>query len=211
MPSFSFGLSVSDMMSKNIKDSLCDRKESFSPFIKRLKQLYANMDQAYRKAANYYAFTCKGCEDNCCQTRFYHHAVAEYVYLMEGFHALGEKQQSEIKKRALTACKKQHEADEKQIAIHVMCPLNIDGLCVLYEYRPMICRLHGIPHELQKPGQGIICGPGCGLFATQCQGKPYFKFDRTPFYVEMANLEQDLRQYIDISGKFKMTIARMLF
>ena len=74
----------------------------------------------------------------------------------------------------------------------------------------MICRLHGIPHQLQKPGQGIMYSPGCEAFTKQCEAKEYIKFDRTPFYVEMAKHERELREAVGFAQKFKMTVAEML-
>jgi hypothetical protein len=74
----------------------------------------------------------------------------------------------------------------------------------------MICRLHGIPHELRKPGQNAIRGPGCGMFAAQCSDQRYRKFDRTPFYFRMAKLESELKQAVGLSGKIKMTIAEII-
>ena len=91
-----------------------------------------------------------------------------------------------------------------------MCPLNRNGLCLLYAYRPMICRLHGIPHQVQRPGLSVLNAPGCDIFAEQCQEKENFKFDRTPFYIEMAELERGLKQAVGITHKIKMTVAQMI-
>ena len=74
----------------------------------------------------------------------------------------------------------------------------------------MICRMHGIPHELQKPGQNVIQGPGCSTFDERCADKGYFKFDRTPIYVALANLENEFKQTVGIEGKIKMTVAEMI-
>ena len=74
----------------------------------------------------------------------------------------------------------------------------------------MICRLHGIPHELQRPGQGILTSPGCGTFALKCPGKKRFKFDRTPFYMQMAALEKEVKQATGVTQKIKMTVAQMI-
>jgi len=49
----------------------------YAAFIDRLKQIYTAMDRAYDRAADPYGFTCDGCADNCCRTRFYHHTVIE--------------------------------------------------------------------------------------------------------------------------------------
>ena len=168
------------------------------------------MDQKYQEAAEYYGFNCKGCEDNCCLTRFYHYTLIEYLYIKEGFHCLENKKQVEVKQRSLAVCRKTDEADKKGRPVQQMCPVNFGSLCVLYPYRPMICRLHGIPHELQRPDQGILNSPGCGTFALKCHGKKRFKFDRTPFYMQMAALEKEMKQAVGVTQKIKMTVAQMI-
>jgi hypothetical protein len=74
----------------------------------------------------------------------------------------------------------------------------------------MICRLHGIPHELKKPGQKTIYAPGCETFDHRCGHIGYFEFDRTPFYRELARLEQEVKQALGITAKFKMSVAEMI-
>jgi len=180
------------------------------PFLDRLKIIYASMDQKYQEAADYYGFECTGCEDNCCLTRFYHYTLIEYLCIKEGFHCLENRKQVEVKQRSLAVCRKTDEADKKGRPVQQMCPVNFGSLCVLYPYRPMICRLHGIPHELQRPDQGILNSPGCGTFALKCHGKKRFKFDRTPFYMQMAALEKEMKQAVGMTQKIKMTVAQMI-
>jgi len=91
-----------------------------------------------------------------------------------------------------------------------MCPLNRDGLCVLYAYRPMICRLHGLPHELKKSDQTVLYGSGCPTFDRKCGDKTYLRFDRTSFYVEVAQIEQEFRLHLGTSQKIRMTVAEMI-
>ena len=74
----------------------------------------------------------------------------------------------------------------------------------------MICRLHGIPHELTKPGRETFYGPGCGTFTRDFSQKDYFTFDRTPFYFRLAELEKVFKIKAGISESVKMTIARMV-
>ena len=107
-------------------------------------------------------------------------------------------------------CRQMETADQKGAAMKTMCPLNEAGLCFLYAHRPMICRLHGIPHEFQKPGQGVVYGAGCEAFTQQCQDHGYVPFDRTAFYVKMAGLEKELKSALGITQKIKMTIAEMI-
>ena len=179
-------------------------------FLKRLGAIYCSMDLKYSKVAAYYGFNCTGCEDNCCLTRFYHYTVLEYLYLLEGFNHLDTEKQIKIKARALKVRQKSIAADKKGTRFRQMCPLNTDGRCILYSWRPMICRLHGIPHEIHKPGYDIIHVPGCEVFSKQLGTTDYHRFDRTPFYIKLASLERDLKQAAGITTKIKMMIADML-
>jgi Fe-S-cluster containining protein len=182
----------------------------YAPFLDRLSTLYAAMDRKYREAADYYGFQCKGCEDNCCFTRFYHYTLLEYLYIKTGYHLLDTERQAQAQHSALDVCRKTREADKKAEPVRLMCPVNIDGLCLIYAHRPMICRLHGIPHELASPGQGVMKASGCVTFARTCPVDRYYKFDRTPFYAEMAALEKELRQSAGGIHKIKKTVAEII-
>ncbi|MDM8524217.1 hypothetical protein QUF80_12675 [Desulfococcaceae bacterium HSG8] len=192
-----------------MKKTVSQRKAHL-PISDKLKALYAVMDQKYQEAAEYYSFHCRGCEDNCCLTRFYHHTFLEYIYLLNGFDKLDPGKQAEVKQRASEVCRKTAQANEKGTTVRIMCPLNSDGLCILYHQRPMICRLHGISHEFRKPGGDAVYGPGCEAFTKQAEGRDYFKFDRTPLYIEMSRLEAELKETLGIDRKLKMTVAEML-
>ena len=185
-------------------------QNTYGPFLYRLKKIYAAMDRKYKEAADYYGFECTGCEDNCCLTRFYHYTLIEYLYIKEGFQCIENEKQAEVKQRSLVVCRKTDESDQNGKPVRLMCPLNVENLCSLYAYRPMICRLHGIPHEFQRPGQGILKSPGCGSFAVKYHDMKYVKFDRTPFYMQMAALEKEIRQAAGMTQKIKMTAAQMI-
>jgi hypothetical protein len=181
-----------------------------TPLLDRLDTLYKAMDRKYQEAADHYGLQCNGCDDNCCYTRFYHYTLLEYLYIRKGYHLLERERQTQITRSALDVCRKTEVADKKGRAVRLMCPVNVAGLCVLYAYRPMICRLHGIPHELTIPGRGVSKASGCGDFIRICSGKPYYKFDRTPFYARMAALEKELRKKVRGMHKIKMTVAEMI-
>ncbi|MFC1856498.1 hypothetical protein ACFL9U_00540 [Thermodesulfobacteriota bacterium] len=185
-------------------------RDIYLPFLRRLKSLYAIMDQQYRELADSYGFVCRGCEDNCCLTRFYHHTFLEYYYLFEGYCSLATDKRSAFTERARKVCRQMEAANQNEEVMKAMCPLNEAGLCFLYAHRPMICRLHGIPHEFQKPGQRVVSGAGCEAFTHQCQEYGYIPFDRTPFYMEMAGLEKELKRVLGTTQKIKMTIAEMI-
>ncbi|MBU1712762.1 MAG: hypothetical protein KKD47_06615 [Proteobacteria bacterium] len=186
------------------------QKEKCAPFLDRLAGIYTKMDGKYNEAANYYGFSCGGCEENCCFTRFYHHTFAEYLYILEGIETLAHGNQAEIRKKALLVCRQTAELERSGLPVRLLCPLNYEGLCALYSYRPMICRLHGIPHELIIPGREKVLSPGCGEFMSRCGEKEYVNFDRTPFYAEMAGLEKEFKAAFGISERIKLTVARML-
>jgi hypothetical protein len=182
----------------------------YRPLLQQLAKLFDSMDDAYTVAADRYGFFCKGCADNCCLTRFYHHTLLEYLSLMEGFYRLDEEMQLHLRHRAEAICRQYEKGDAGGFAVRSMCPLNVEGMCCLYRHRPMICRLHGIPHELRKPDSSVAYGPGCEAFDNHCGKKRRVSFDRTPYYMKMAGLERDLKQALDVSGKIKMTVAEMV-
>lgn len=183
--------------------------ENIAPFLEQLKKIYDKMDSAYNKASAHYGFECNGCKDNCCLTRFFHHTFLEYEYVKKGYFLLEPEIRADVKKTALAVCRKTSELQRENRDIRLMCPLNYKDLCLIYEYRPMICRLHGIAHELHRP-QNIVHSPGCEAFTDHTKGMDYYKFDRTPFYIEMAGLENELKKTAGINKKIKMTIAEMI-
>jgi Fe-S-cluster containining protein len=176
---------------------------AYAPYLDSLAAIFRKMDECYDETAGKYGFVCTGCTDSCCQTRFYHHTLIEYFYLKRGLESLNSKDRMLIHSRA-------REVNHAASAPGVMCPLNETGRCRLYAYRPMICRLHGVPHELKHPIRGKAKGPGCHEFIIQCGGKSYIPFDRTPLYRELADLEKSFRQATGLSAKMKMTISEML-
>ncbi|EMS78592.1 YkgJ family cysteine cluster protein [Desulfotignum phosphitoxidans] len=173
-----------------------------------LIQLYENMDRSYDRVADRYNFHCDGCSDNCCTSLFFHHTFIEKAYLIQGFLQMTSTLRKEIQDKAADYVRQTFAHDKAGQPLKLMCPLNHKGRCTLYIYRPMICRLHGLPHELHPPGRRVIRGPGCdaGQFAT----RDYIPFDRTPFYTQMAALEQQFKKQQNRTGRIRETIAQML-
>ncbi len=174
------------------------------------KQLFKEMDLAYERSALQLGFECKGCQDNCCRTRFDHHTLLEYLYLRSGLAALPAERRNRISDRAAEVCRKTASVKYRNSEIRIMCPLNQEGRCLLYAQRPMICRLHGVPHSLRRPDGQIQEGPGCDDFYTQSKAHDSQGLDRTPLYIAMAGLERRLRQQLGFYGKIKMTVAEMI-
>jgi len=174
--------------------------------MEHLARIFAAMDADYERAALAHGFVCRGCDDNCCRTRFYHHTLVEYLYLRQGLKALAAAERDRLTVRAA-----QVAADQAAVpAEPLMCPLNAQGRCLLYAHRPMICRLHGIPHLLRRPDGRRQEGPGCGDFDRQCGASAQPLLDRTPLYSALAELERELRRRLGFGDKIRMTIAQMV-
>ncbi len=167
------------------------------------------MDKAFDKAASHYGFKCNGCKDNCCQSYFYHHTFVEKDYLLSKAGKLEADIKLSLTKNAgiylNIISSKTHTTKEKPL-----CPLNKDDKCILYKARPMICRLHGIPHHLSIPGREAIKNPGCNAGNPLFNSTDYLAFDRIPFYKEMAGIEKEYKNSISKTEKIKQTIAHML-
>lgn len=173
-----------------------------------LADLYKEMDAAWDKTAQAHEFQCNGCEDNCCKSLFFHHTHIEKDYLLYGFSQLASDQQQVVKKLAQEYYEQTFvQADEAE-SKKLFCPVNEDGKCLLYDYRPMICRLHGVPHELIRPNAFPLRGPGCeaGNFGSD----PQPLLNRTPFYQQLAQIEMEYKTTTGKTTRLKESIAQIL-
>jgi len=195
---------------KHIFESIRQHGGGPSPWLDKLTVVFKAMDAGYEQAAGQYGFVCRGCEENCCRSRFYHHTLLEYMAIYTGYSCLAAEERQQAVARASAYCRQQAEADAKGVAARAWCPLNAEGRCMVYELRPMICRLHGIPHELHLPGGKTIQGPGCDDCMAHHATEKHITLDRTSFYREMSVLEKAFRAALGTNGKFKMTIAEMI-
>lgn len=176
----------------------------------RLEKVYAEMDRSFKSAADCYSFECNGCTESCCRTLFYHHTLIEFLYFAAGFRSLERGVQIILAARAEAFGRAMRATGENRSSPRHMCPVNEAGRCRLYAFRPMICRLHGIPSDLNRPDGTRLQAPGCAAFAERCGHLPPVAFDRTPFYRELAAIERDVRRDVPPAGKIKMTVAEMI-
>jgi Fe-S-cluster containining protein len=190
------------------------KKEELRPFLEKLEKLFLSMIEKYDEAASYYGFHCHGCDDNCCMTLFHHHTYAEFFYLKEGMETLSSEIKRQVYHRAEEICRQNKQADKKTDSERTMCPANIDGKCVVYHHRPMICRLHGIPSQWSFPAKSgvnrTVVSSGCEEFGRQCKKKEYYQFDRTSFYKQVARLENQLKEHFGLDQKIKKTVAEII-
>ncbi|NOX21240.1 MAG: hypothetical protein GXO99_08315 [Nitrospirae bacterium] len=180
-----------------------------SDYLERLGRLYKKVDHAYSEIAEELGFTCEGCKDNCCQNVFLHFTVVESLYLIEGFRKLEREVKEEIYQRAEDYNRAYASTSRPVLNLKKFCPLNFDGRCVLYEYRPIACRFYGLPGKLVSPARGAEEFRGCWRFEELYPGSERM-LDRTEFYKELAALEGDLRKRLCYYQKYKKTIAQMI-
>jgi len=181
-------------------------------FIRQVEELYHDMEAAYDQAAKALHFSCSGCSDNCCDSYFLHHTYTEWAFLWQGLKTLDPAQLKSITEKA-----EQYVVESEGILAQgkrpvLMCPLNTDGLCSLYPYRLMICRLHGIPATFTRPDGQKMEFPGC--FRCQESISDYNSvapLERTQFFRRLVNLELDLLSNRKMaSPRVKLTIAQMI-
>ena len=188
--------------------------DSLNIFWEKLRNLFASMDEKYANVAAQYGFVCDGCDENCCMTRFHHHTLLEFFHLKRAIEELAGDFRMRLAEKAKGVVAAHAEADQKKEAVRIMCPLNFEGRCIVYENRPMICRLHGIPSEWRPPGRpngtGLVVMPGCDAFSRQCESMNYRPFDRTPFYLQLSALEKDFKNRVGCGRKIKMTVAQIV-
>lgn len=180
---------------------------------KRLQALYQEMEREYQKCASLLGLSCQGCADNCCLSYFQHHTNLEWAYLWQGVQELDPGQQRTILKLARKYVEQAQEELDQGRWPEIMCPLNKDGLCMLYEQRMMICRLHGVPNRLTLPNGQVKTFPGCIRSQELSQQRKEIPFlDRTIFYYRLALLEKEFVDHC-LGGrraKVDLTLAQIL-
>ena len=166
-------------MSENDVSRETNSKEStmnLEPFIKQYEVLLKTADDIFSKVKNEYPgeVKCKqGCAD-CCYALF-DVTLIEALYIKHHFEKCFEGVEREkrvevasridrrlykLKRKAnkdLEAGRKEADILQDLAGKKVQCPLlNTQNRCDLYEYRPITCRLYGIPTSIA--GEGHTCG-----------------------------------------------------
>ncbi len=182
---------------------------------KRLEEIFRKLQDGYDRVAQELRFSCNECPDNCCDSYFLHHTYAEWAFLWIGFRRLDVRRQSTLLERSRTwlhQCEMAMATGERPM---VMCPLNENGLCVLYEHRLLVCRTHGVPARITRPDGQELRFPGCfrcqEIVAAEFPEKQPSHVVRTPHLHSMALLENQLLDgKRHLLPKVRITIAEML-
>ncbi len=179
---------------------------------RRIAELYSRMENAYDAVARQLNFTCEGCPDNCCDSFFQHHTYIEWAYLWEGLYTLPEAQRETYIERAKNCVIESEAMLGRGERPALMCPVNDEGLCALYSYRLMICRMHGVPSAFMRPDGRKIEFPGCFRCQDLVEGKENIPVvDRTELYRDLAMLEAEfLGHRRHVLPRVKLTLAQML-
>jgi Fe-S-cluster containining protein len=183
-----------------------------SEFTEKAANLYRDMEVAYDRTAKDLDFSCSGCPDNCCDSFFLHYTYTEYAYLWHGLKTLDDNMLKTITEKASAYVIESEASLEKGERPIIMCPLNSEGLCALYPYRMMICRLHGVPTTFTKPDTQQLHFPGCFRCQEHISNKNALApLDRTQFFQRLVNLEIELLgNRKRTAPKMKLTIAQMI-
>lgn len=126
---------------------------SYEVFLKNLMPL---VDKYFDEQKEF--IKCKeGCA-NCCSQGNFPTSELEYSYVRLGFAELPEQQQKEIVEKTIAILKdRQKFIQNNEIKeFRYKCPfLGKDNKCPIYNYRPLICRIHGLilrDKNDEKPG-----------------------------------------------------------
>lgn len=151
-------------------------KIDFTPYFKKYEAISAKADELFAKVQEEFP-ECVKCEIKCadCCHALFDLSLIEAIYINHRFNEIFKGTERErlidksnradrktymIKKKAY----KDKEAGKNEVEIlmelaaeRVRCPLlNDDEKCDLYEYRPITCRLYGMPTA--TGGIGHSCG-----------------------------------------------------
>jgi len=183
--------------------------------VKELEDIYEKLQQEYEKVAGELNFSCSGCPDNCCDSYFLHHTYAEWAHLWLGFRQLDPKRQQTLIARAqsyLEQCERDLANGQRP---QVMCPLNEEGLCALYQHRLLVCRTHGVPATMIRPDGQTLRFPGCfrcqEIVDTRSKQEQPPHVERTQLLRKLVLLENEfLENKRHLMPKVKISIAEML-
>lgn len=189
---------------------------NLSPYFKKYEELSAKVDSVFERVCNEHSecVKCKiGCSD-CCHALF-DLTLIEAMYINHQFNNkfkggereqlidranLADRQVYKIKKKAYKALESGRDETEilnDMAGERVRCMLlSEDEKCDLYEYRPITCRLYGIPTSIG--GSAHTCGKSGFV-----KGEQYPTVNIDKIHEELYTISDELVKDIK-SGYFKM-------
>ena len=193
---------------------------NFTPFFKKYETLVEKVERIFEQMKNKFPaeVQCKpGCSD-CCNALF-DLTLIESLYINFHFNKqfkgsqrnlllekanTADRQTYKIKRAAYKLTQKDNDDDRaiKEVSLkRIRCPLlDEQDLCMLYDYRPIACRIYGIPQAIG--GKGHVCG-----FSGFKPGKSYPTFNHDIIHNQLMAISAEFVQAISAKN-FK--IADML-
>ena len=188
----------------------------FTPFFKKYEEVSAMADGVFERVKKEHP-ECVKCKTGCCDCCYalFDLTLIEALYINYHFKKtfkgkerdrlidksnIADREVHRIKKKAnkdLEAGKKEDEILMEMARARIRCPLlNEEDMCNLYEYRPITCRLYGIP--LSIGGVSHTCGKSGFVEGKQY---PTVKLDiiQSKLYEISAELVKEIK-----SGYVKM-------
>jgi Fe-S-cluster containining protein len=150
----------------HFEEELMDLGIDLDIYFQKYQMLIKEVDQVFNKMKNDYPQEVK-CDQGCTECCFalFDLSLVEALYLNKKFSDLGQdlrnsilieadktdRQINKIKKELYKEHRQgvdQQEILKKASLVKSRCPLLIDNICVLYDHRPITCRLYGIPMNM---------------------------------------------------------------
>ncbi|EKE02690.1 MAG: hypothetical protein ACD_20C00346G0017 [uncultured bacterium] len=119
--------------------------EKYKKYLQKLDQKITE----YFKSQEQFIVCKPGCAI-CCKNSYYIVSQVEYDFIREGFKQLNPEKQDIINEKAIKIYKDRKEflkINPDILKFTYKCPFLEDASCSLYEYRPMICRSHGLLYK----------------------------------------------------------------
>jgi len=185
------------------------------PYFKKYEAIVSKVDSVFQKMKDDYPqeVACKqGCSD-CCHAMF-DLSLIEALYVNHHFNRQftgdkknelfekankADRQAYKIKKNAYKLTqeggKEEAEVIEEISRMRIRCPLlGEKDLCEMYEFRPIACRVYGIPQAAN--GKGRTCG-----FSGFKKGQSYPTFNRDIIHDMLVVISNELVQAISSKHK----------
>ena len=181
-----------------------------APFFHNYELLVDKAEAAFHKVKELHN-DCVKCELHCsdCCNAVFGVFLVEALYIREHFEHINEDQKKEVIERAIEADKAIEDLQKKLSTFEddprmqaytlsrerIRCPLldNKDE-CVLYQKRPITCRVYGIPTKIH--GKTRACGK-----ATFKNGETYPILDLDGVYRDMYILSRDILEEAKVESK----------
>ena len=181
-----------------------------APFFHNYELLVDKAEEAFHNVKEKHG-NCVKCELHCsdCCNAVFGVFLIEALYIREHFEQISEEQKIEVLERSTRAdqdmldLQKKLETFEDDPGMQaytlarerIRCPLLDDNdECVLYQRRPVTCRVYGIPTKIH--GKTRACGK-----ATFKNGETYPILDLDSVYRDMYILPKDILEEAKVESK----------